>query len=117
MKISYRGIGQMCATFACGDTMAEGKPVKVSADSTAAVCAAGDAFCGVCAAVGRAGDACSVQLRGFVTVPYTGTAAPAVGYSRLAANGTGGIKTGAETDRAYLVVQVDTTAKTATIML
>ena len=40
MKLSYEGIGQWAATFACDD-LAEGELVKVSANGTVAACAAG----------------------------------------------------------------------------
>ena len=74
MKLSYEGIGQWAATFACDD-LAEGELVKVSANGTVAACAAGDDFCGMVLSVGRGGDACAVALGGMVTqVPaYDGT--------------------------------------------
>ena len=61
MKLSYEGIGQWAATFACDD-LAEGELVKVSANGTVAACAAGDDFCGMVLSVGRGGDACAVAL-------------------------------------------------------
>ena len=54
MKLSYEGIGQWAATFACDD-LAEGELVKVSANGTVAACAAGDDFCGMVLSVGRGG--------------------------------------------------------------
>ena len=66
MKLSYEGIGQWAATFACDD-LAEGELVKVSANGTVAACAAGDDFCGMVLSVGRGGDACAVALGGMVT--------------------------------------------------
>lgn len=70
MKLSYEGIGQWAATFACDD-LAEGELVKVSANGTVAACAAGDDFCGMVLSVGRGGDACAVALGGMVTAGYT----------------------------------------------
>ncbi len=78
MSISYEGIGAWCATFAAGTGAEEGKVVKVSANGTVSKCAANDGFCGVVAAMGRDGKACSVQLGGLVRVPYSGETAPAV---------------------------------------
>ena len=72
MSISYEGIGAWCATFAAGTGAEEGKVVKVSANGTVSKCAANDGFCGVVAAMGRDGKACSVQLSGLVRVPYSG---------------------------------------------
>ena len=91
MSISYEGIGAWCATFAAGTGAEEGKVVKVSANGTVSKCAANDGFCGVVAAMGRDGKACSVQLGGLVRVPYSGETAPAVGWNLLAADGNGGV--------------------------
>ena len=115
MKHSFEGIGQWSATFACGSGVAEGQVVKVSANGTVSACADGNGFAGVVDVVGRDGAACAVILSGMVEVPYTGTA-PALGWSGLSANGTGGVK--ADTNgRACLVADVDTTGKLVTFVL
>ena len=114
MKLSYEGIGQWAATFAAGQ-VSEGEVVKVSANGTVAACAAGDGFCGMVLSVSRGGDACAVALGGMVTAGYTGTA-PELGWSILVGDGSGGVKTAA-TGRSYLVVDVDSTAKTVTFAL
>ena len=101
MSISYEGIGAWCATFAAGTGAEEGK----------------DGFCGVVAAMGRDGKACSVQLSGLVRVPYSGETAPAVGWNLLAADGNGGVSVVTSGGHSYLAVEVDTTGKTMTIML
>ena len=98
MKLSYEGIGQWAATFACDD-LAEGELVKVSANGTVA--------------------ACAVALGGMVTAGYTVPAegaAPALGWSGLSADGEGGVQADAD-GSTYLVVDVDTTAKTVTFVL
>lgn len=118
MKLSYEGIGQWAATFACDD-LAEGELVKVSANGTVAACAAADDFCGMVLSVGRGGDACAVALGGMVTAGYTVPAegaAPALGWSGLSADGEGGVQADAD-GSTYLVVDVDTTAKTVTFVL
>ena len=109
MSISYEGIGAWCATFAAGTGAEEGKVVKVSANGTVSKCAANDGFCGVVAAMGRDGKACSVQLGG--------ETAPAVGWNLLAADGNGGVSVVTSGGHSYLAVEVDTTGKTMTIML
>ena len=121
MNVSFHGIGQWFATFLApavgeGETCktTEGTVVKIGAAGTVAACAAGDAFCGVIAAGGKDG-LCSVQLGGFVTLPYTGTV-PALGLSALAADGSGGVKA-LESGNKYWVVASDETAKTVTILL
>ena len=61
MNISYEGIGQWAATFACTD-VSEGQVVKVSGSGTVAACAANGVFDGVVLSVGRDGKACSVAM-------------------------------------------------------
>ena len=113
MSISFQGIGQVCATFLRG-TVAEGQPVKISGAGTVAACGAGDDFCGV--AVCKKDDACAVQVAGVVTMGYSGTA-PTLGWTALAADGSGGVKTVSTGGRTYLAVDTDTTNKTVTILL
>ena len=70
MKLSYEGIGQWAATFAC-DGVSAGQVVKVSGNGTVAKCADNDGFEGVVLSVARDGKACSVAMGGMVTVSYT----------------------------------------------
>ena len=113
MSVSFDGIGQVCATFLTDQMLEEGKVAKVSASGKAAACSADEAFCGVVLAASQ--EACSVQVGGFVTVPYTGTA-PTPGFAGLAADGSGGVKVKSD-GRSYLVAAVDTAAQTAAILL
>ena len=113
MSISFNGIGQVCATF-LGAGITEGHVVKMSGRGTVHSCSDGDSFCGV--AVCGKDDAASVQVRGFVTTGYSGTV-PAVGWTALAADSAGGVKTVTTGGRACLVVDADTAAKTVTFML
>ena len=112
MSVSFEGVGQVCATF-LGGGLTEGHVVKMSAAGTVSACTDGDAFCGVTMCCKD--DACTVLVRGFVTVKYTGTA-PEVGLKALEADGKGGVKT-AETGVSCLVADVDTIDKTVTILL
>ena len=88
MSVSFEGVGQVCATF-LGGKLAEGQVVKLTGNGTVETCGDGDHFIG--AAICCKDDACTVQVGGFVTVSYSG-AAPAVGWSALAADGKGGVK-------------------------
>ena len=117
MGISYQGIGEWCATLKCGAGVSEDTVVKVGADGAAARCGAEDAFCGVVRSVARDGKACSVQLGGLAKVKYSGDAAPAVGYGKLAANGAGGVSVNAAKGREYLILNVDSMEKTVDIKL
>ena len=112
MNISFEGVGQVCATF-LGAGLTDGQVVKITDNGTVGACSAGDAFCGV--ALCCKDDACTVQVSGFVTVKYSGTA-PKPGWTGLAADGEGGIKS-AGSGTAYLVADVNDEAKTVTIML
>ena len=115
MNISYEGIGQWAATFAC-DHLAEGELVKISANGTVSTCSDGESFCGMVLSTARDGLACSVALGGMITAGYSGESAPALGWSTLAADGAGGVKTAAE-GHSFLVVDVDESGKTVTFAL
>ena len=112
MKVCFEEIGRMSATFTAESGEA-GQVVKVSGNGAVTPCADGEVFCGVMESL-RKGYA-AVQLHGFVTLPYTGTA-PGLGYNNLLANGSGGVKVGS-VGRSHLVVNVDTNVKIATIEL
>lgn len=112
MNVSFDGVGQVCATF-LGLGLTEGCVVKVPGPGTAGPCKAGDDFCG--AVLSCRDGACTVQLAGFITLPYSG-AAPATGWQTLDADGHGGVKIASD-GREYLAVDVDETAETVTIML
>ena len=61
-KISFEGIGEVVATFACGAGVAAGQVVKVTADGTVGTCSAGEKFCGV--ALSAEDGYAAVQLGG-----------------------------------------------------
>lgn len=115
MSISYEGMGQWAATFACGE-VSVGQVVKPAAENSVAACADGDAFAGVVLARARSGDACTVVLGGTAEVSYSGSSAPAVGWQKLCADGNGGVKTDAG-GREQLVLSVDEVAKRCVIVL
>ena len=109
MKVCFEDIGHMSATFAA-QSGEGGEPVRMSSNGTVIACADGEVFCGVMESL-RGGYA-GVQLHGFVTLPYSGTA-PSLGYNELMANGAGGVKV-ASGGRKVLVVSVDSTAMAVT---
>jgi len=115
MKLSYQGIGQWAATFAC-DKAAEGELVKVVGNGTVGACGDGEAFCGQVVSVSRDGTACTVALGGMAVAAYSGDAAPALGWSGLSSDGNGGVKADAG-GRSYLVVDVNEDARTITFVL
>ena len=115
MKICYEGIGQWAATFSAQE-VSEGDLVKMTANDQVTPCEEDDDFCGVALFCARDGSACTVQLGGMVQLPYSGTA-PDVGYVQLVADGDGGVAESDEAGRLHLVVQVDTTQQTLTMVL
>lgn len=115
MSVSFNGYKESLATFKAASGLTAGVAVKVSANDTVDTCAAGDSFCGVATGVG--GGYASVQMSGFVLLPYTGATPPLVGYTVLAADGSGGVKVVATGGRSILVLRVDMAAKTVGIML
>lgn len=112
MSVSYDSIGQVCVTANLSQEIAAGSPVKFTDNAQVAPCADGDTVHGVLVS-GRQGLG-AVALRGFVTLPYSGTA-PAVGMTALAAAGAGKVKAGGSV--SYLVTQVDTANTTVTFLL
>ena len=115
MKSSFEGIGQWAATFACTNDVAEGQMVKISGNGAVTACADGEKFAGQAAVVGRDGAACSVVLGGMVSAAYTGSA-PALGWSGLSANSSGGVKANTS-GREHLVVDVDAANMMVTFVL
>ena len=115
MSVSFDGVGQVCATF-LGSGLGEGQVVRMAGNGTVCACGDGESFCGVTLCCKD--DACTVQVGGFVTAAYSGSA-PSVGQAALCGDGIGGVKTAAsaETGTQCLVVDVDAAANAVTILL
>jgi hypothetical protein len=113
MSIAFNGIGEVMATFLTQGEVTGGIPVKLASNATVTPCTSGEAFLGI--ALEPRDGAAAVQIGGFVTVPYTGTA-PKVGRVTLAADGSGGV-TVSSGGVSLPVVSVDTIAQTAVIYL
>ena len=69
-KISFEGIGEVVATFACGEGVIAGQVVKVTEDGTVGPCTDGEKFCGV--ALSAENGYAAVQLGGLVKVAAIG---------------------------------------------
>lgn len=115
LKVSFEGIGENIVTFYNSKTSGAmaGTPVKMGGACEAAKCADGERFFGV--AVAGDMEFAAVQTKGYVELPYSGPE-PAVGFGKLAASGTDGVKT-AETGGEFLIIDVDTTNKVVGFML
>jgi len=114
MAIAFNGFNETLATFQADGTLTAGAPVKASANRTVSGCAANNVFLGVCKE--QTGPYAGVQLTGYARLPYSG-AAPAVGYTQLAADGSGGVKTVSSGGRFYDVLEVDTAGGTVGLLL
>ena len=114
MSISLHELDARCVTLAAAASLEVGDLCKLSTNRTAAKTASGEVPFGP--VVGLRGGAAVVQMGGYVTLPYSGTA-PAVGYGLLAADGNGGMKTVESGGKHYFICEVDTTAKTVGLFL
>ena len=108
MNISLNGYGTGYATLEAAKGLTEGVLAKISANRTAAAAGDGEAFIGPVLSVRDGLALC--QLSGICS-------APALGYTALAANASGGVKTVETGGRTVLVTAVDPTAMTAEILL
>ena len=111
-KISFEEIGELTVTFHALEGVKAGQAVKVAADSTVGPCAAGERICG--AAVWAEDGYAAVQMKGFISIPYTGAVAP--GWQKLAADGKGGLTVN-ESGSEYLVISADSAAGKAVVCL
>ncbi len=112
MSVNFNGFGEEITTFEAAAGVAAGKPVMISANNKVQAVTSG-AFCGVCTNV-RGGYA-GVQLKGYVTMPYSGTVT--VGYQKLAAATGGKVTVDTTNGKEYLVIDVNSTAGTVGFML
>lgn len=110
MNVSFNGYNEGIVTFEAESSVETGTLVAMSANGK--VKAATSEFCGICIAA-RCGYA-SVQLAGYARVPYSGTLS--VGYKKLAVS-SGKAAVDNSNGRDILVVDVDSTAGTAGIIL
>lgn len=109
MTTNFNGFNEKVLTFECDTEINAGTPVKITANGKVAACSAGDRFVGIC--VNTRGGYATVQVEGFVSVSYTGTA-PAINVTKLVADGNGGVKADSANGGEVVAVCVDTTAKT-----
>ena len=80
MSVAFEGIDRLVVTFLAGDVTA-GKPVVMGGEGSVKNASSGQMPVGV-ALHARDGHA-AVQLKGFVTVQYSGSTAPALGWTAL----------------------------------
>ena len=102
MKTSYTGFEENVITVEAASTLTSvGVPVKIDSTGKAAPVAAGDIICGVCVNL-RNGYA-GVAVKGYVTLPSSGTVNP--GWQTLAAASATAVKTVTSNGRGHLVLE------------
>ena len=107
MSVAFEGIDRLVVTFLAGDVTV-GKPVVMGGEGSVKNASSGQMPVGV-ALHARDGHA-AVQLKGFVTVQYSGSTAPALGWTALVADS-------GESGRMCLVVTRDSEKKTVGLFL
>ena len=113
MNVSFNGFNENSVTFEADSNVTVGAPVKMCGNGKVSACADGEVFCGIATDV--RGDYATVQIAGYVTANYSGSA-PTVGYTAISAGADGAVSAN-ENGRTYLVTDVDTTASTVGFML
>lgn len=111
-KLGYEGIGEVVVTMGVSGDVERGTPVCMQENGVVRPCGEGEAFCGI--ALGSRGEYGAVQVKGFVSVEYSGDLA--VGWADLAADGDGGVCQ-AEGGLKTLVIQADKDECVAVICL
>ncbi len=112
MKTSFNGFNENVATFEAASGVAAGKVVGISTNGKVQAVTSGD-FCGVCKNV--RGDIAAVQLTGYVRVPYTGSLS--LGYQKISAAAGSKIAADSTNGREHLVIDIDSAASVAGIIL
>ena len=102
-------------TFYTNEDIKAGMTVELDTDGNAIMAQTNSRFIGVCTKAD--GNYISVALTGIVTVPYTGTTTPSIGYELLAADGNGNVKFNSGSEVDHLVLSVNTEEKLVTFML
>ncbi len=104
MSIGMEGFDARYATLSVSGEIPVGAPVTMSGNYTVSKSTDAQVFAGVLTDL--RGTLGLVQLKGAVTLPYSGTQ-PTVGYAMVAADGTGGVKTVASAGRSVDIVAVE----------
>ena len=111
--MNYNQIGDVTATFRVSGTLKVGDLVTMAENSTVQAAAKDTEVIGVC--VSKNGSYAGVQIRGGITVACS-DATLTVGYHPLKAAENNAVALGT-TGADHLVVSVDTTGKTAMVIL
>ena len=116
MSVAFNGMENQVVTFQAG-TAETGKPVAMEANNRVKGAPSGIAPVGIL--LNKRSGHGAVQIKGYVQVPYSGSAAPDLGWTSLVADGSGGMRLAAsgETGRTCLVESLNTAVKTMGLFL
>lgn len=114
MEISFKGIGQVAATFEADGDIRPGMAVALTGAGKVGKGKAGDLPCGVVLSVKN--DMACVQIGGMAEVSWSGTA-PSVGFGALACDGAGKLKTVSSGGITCMIASVNTADSTAVVKL
>ena len=114
MSIFLNGIDAKYITMEAGDKLTPGKVCYTTKNCTADDAPEDESFLGVTKAV--RGDLATVQIAGFITLPFSGNI-HAPGFHYLCADNKGGVKVAELGGREYLVVEIDEQAGTVGLFL
>ena len=116
MSVAFEGIDRLVVTFQAENVTA-GAAVVMGGEGSVKNAASGQVPVGV-ALHARDGHA-AVQLRGFARVKYSGSSAPALGWTALVADSSGGVRAAGsgESGRLCLVVERESEKKTVGLFL
>ncbi len=106
--VSFKGFDEGCLTFR-NIEVRKGDPVAIKLDGVAERANNNTEFVGFCVDVPADGYV-TVQVKGYIEVPYTGTK-PEPGYVTLTSNGAGGVKIETGGRIIYKVLKVDSDKK------
>ena len=116
MSVAFNGIDNQVVTF-LAETGEAGDSVSMEDNNQVTKAPSGAAPVGIL--LNKRSGHGAVQIRGYVQVAYSGSAAPSLGWNRLVANGSGGMRVAAsgENGRTCLVVNLNTIDKTMGLFL
>ncbi len=103
--VSFKGFDEGFLTFR-NIEVRKGDPVAIKLDGVAERANNNTEFVGFCTDVPADGYV-TVQVKGYIEVPYTGTK-PEPGYATLTSNGAGGVKLETGGRMIFKVLKVDT---------
>lgn len=112
--VSYKGFGEKFLTFR-NTKVKKGDLVAIKIDGVAEKANNSAKFIGLCVDDSNEGYI-TVQMSGYVELPYTGTM-PDMNYSALVANGNGGVKFENGGSIIFKVIKIDTVNNTIGFIL